>query len=57
MQLVEQFTAGPGDGQRLAAAAVQSGAAVIMAVGGDGTLHEVCIRKKNGKISNHIYSI
>src|SRR2546429_8890156 len=34
-------TGGPGDGAALATAAVRSGAQRVVAVGGDGTVHEV----------------
>ena len=34
-------TGGPGEGAALAAAAVRSGAQRVVAVGGDGTVHEV----------------
>ena len=36
-----QLTAGPGDAARLAQEAAQTGARTIVAVGGDGTVHEV----------------
>ena len=35
------FTQGPGDGTRLARSALQGGSRFVVAVGGDGTLHEV----------------
>lgn len=37
----ERLTAGPRDAERLAREAVRQGADVIVAVGGDGTIHEV----------------
>ncbi len=36
-----RFTAGPGDGTTLAAQALREGAELVVAVGGDGTVHEV----------------
>lgn len=39
--LEQKFTSGPGSAAQLAAAAVQEGAEVVLAVGGDGTIHEV----------------
>ncbi len=36
-----ECTAGPGHGTELAARAVQAGAERVIAVGGDGTVHEV----------------
>lgn len=37
----EVFTSGPGSAARLASEAAAAGAAVVLAVGGDGTIHEV----------------
>jgi hypothetical protein len=37
----QRFTAGPGSAVHLAAEAAAAGADVILAVGGDGTIHEV----------------
>lgn len=41
VQLVERFTAAPSQAVQLAAEAVASGADAVLAVGGDGTIHEV----------------
>jgi diacylglycerol kinase family enzyme len=41
MQLEERFTTRPGEAVQLAADAVAAGAAAVLAVGGDGTVHEV----------------
>ncbi|MDQ2688180.1 MAG: acylglycerol kinase family protein, partial [Armatimonadota bacterium] len=41
MQPTWHYTQGRGDGERLARAAVEAGAKLVVAVGGDGTLHEV----------------
>ncbi|KAF6263931.1 ATP-NAD kinase-like domain-containing protein [Scenedesmus sp. NREL 46B-D3] len=40
-KLVERFTTAPGEAVQLAADAVAAGAAAVLAVGGDGTIHEV----------------
>jgi YegS/Rv2252/BmrU family lipid kinase len=37
----ERFTKGPGDGTRLARAALKEGADLVVALGGDGTINEV----------------
>jgi acetyl-CoA acetyltransferase len=41
VQLEERFTTAPGEAVQLAAEAVAAGAAAVLAVGGDGTIHEV----------------
>jgi diacylglycerol kinase family enzyme len=40
-QVLVQYTSGPGHAADLAQAAAKGGAAAVVAVGGDGTLHEV----------------
>jgi diacylglycerol kinase family enzyme len=40
-QLEECFTTAPGEAVQLAADAVAAGVAAVLAVGGDGTIHEV----------------
>lgn len=44
VQVSEHFTTAPAHATHLAAAAISAGADVVLAVGGDGTLHEASVK-------------
>jgi NAD kinase len=47
VQVTEHFTTAPAHATQLAAAAVRAGADVVLAVGGDGTLHEASVKTEH----------